>query len=383
MKILFISMPSIHVIRWIENLKDTSFELYWFDVLNRGKLETNLPIHQIVDWKIRKRKSTYGEHFLRKKTPLLHSKIESFLETSVNEKLEEIINEINPDVIHSFEMQNCSYKIVKTMNKYSSIKWLYSCWGSDLFYYKNFRGHKKKIHQVLNRLDFLHTDCERDFSLAKELGFKGYHVGLIPGGSGYDLIKYEDYKTPIISRKIILVKGYQHDFGRALNVIKALKNIKEIKENYEVVIFGTHNIVIDYIKKNNLPFKVYTRHELSQTELMKLMGKSLIYIGNSVSDGMPNTLLEAIIMNAFPIQSNPGNVTSEIIDNEINGLLINNSDDIIEIKNVLISALKNPERMMSAAIINTEIAKDRLDKIKIQKQIVSVYKQLYDKNFQL
>ena len=44
---------------------------------------------------------------------------------------------------------------------------------------------------------------------------------------------------------------------------------------------------------------------LPQDELMKLIGKSLIYIGNSISDGMPNTLLEAIVMGVFRIQSNP------------------------------------------------------------------------------
>ena len=41
MKILFISMPSVHVSRWIENLDDSKYELFWFDILNRGKLNTN------------------------------------------------------------------------------------------------------------------------------------------------------------------------------------------------------------------------------------------------------------------------------------------------------------------------------------------------------
>ena len=54
MKILFISMPSIHVIRWIENLKDSSYELYWFDVLGRGRLETLDSVCQFTDWQKRK-----------------------------------------------------------------------------------------------------------------------------------------------------------------------------------------------------------------------------------------------------------------------------------------------------------------------------------------
>ncbi|MEN2489817.1 hypothetical protein AAYQ05_18580 [Flavobacterium sp. B11] len=50
MKILFISMPCIYTIRWIENLKDTSYDLYWFDVLERGKLDTLGSVYQFTNW---------------------------------------------------------------------------------------------------------------------------------------------------------------------------------------------------------------------------------------------------------------------------------------------------------------------------------------------
>ncbi len=369
-------MPSIHVIRWIENLKNSSYEMYWFDVLGRGRLETIDSVTQFVDWKQRKVPNIKGEYFVSKKAPSIYSIFHSFLEVSANEKLEKIIKEIKPDVFHSFEMQNCSYPIVKTMNKFSQVKWIYSCWGSDLYYYKNFKSHNKKIKEVLTRINYIHTDCARDFVLAKELGFKGKHAGIIPGGSGYNLEEFSKFKIPVSDRKIILVKGYQHTFGRALNVIKALQNIPEIIGNYEVVVFGAHSDVINYITLNQLKFKTFTRNELSQREVMQLMGKSLIYIGNNISDGMPNTLLEAIIMNAFPIQSNPGNVTSEIIDNESNGLLIANPEDIKAIEELIISAIKNPLRIASAAVINTKIAAEKLDKKKVRKEVISLYKQL-------
>ena len=54
MKILFISMPSLHAVRWIENLKESDHELYWFDVLGKGGLSTEIALKQITDWKKRK-----------------------------------------------------------------------------------------------------------------------------------------------------------------------------------------------------------------------------------------------------------------------------------------------------------------------------------------
>lgn len=369
-------MPSIHAIRWIENLKGTNNELYWFDVLGRGKLESIADVQQFVNWKIRKYPIVKGEYFLSKKAPAIYNVVHSFLEVTANEKLNDILLEIQPDIVHSFEMQHCSYPILKTMNKFRQIKWIYSCWGNDLYYYKNYKSHNKKIREVLKRINYLHTDCGRDLVLAKSLGFKGKHLGIIPGGSGYDLEEFNRFKTPVSDRRIILVKGYQHIFGRALNVIKALQNIPEVIMNYEVIVFGAHSDVINYIKLNHLEFKTFTRNELSQHEVMQLMGKSLIYIGNNISDGMPNTLLEAIIMNAFPIQSNPGNATSEIIDHESNGLLIANPEDVKAIEELIISAIGNPLRIASAAVINTKIARQKLDEKNIRNEVILLYNQL-------
>jgi glycosyltransferase involved in cell wall biosynthesis len=262
------------------------------------------------------------------------------------------------------------------MNKYPKIKWIYSCWGSDLYYYQNIKTHNKLIRKVLSRVNYLHTDCIRDYQIALKLGFKGLHTGVIPGGTGYDLQTYSNYKIPIEDRKIILIKGYQHIFGRALTVIKALQELNSNLKNYEIVVFGAHQSVINYIKENNLSIKVFHRHELSHLELMQLMGKSLIYIGNSISDGMSNTLLEAIIMGSFPIQSNPGGSSSEIINHGENGLLIENTENINEIKQLIINAVSDKYKIEKAYEINTEIAQEKLEYVFNKQKVVQIYDSL-------
>ena len=167
MKILFVSMPSLHAVRWIENLNASGHELYWFDVLGKGKLHTKISIQQITDWKKRKVPYIKGEYFLQRNFPVFYNTLQPVLEVTANEKLTKILNEIQPDLVHSFEMQSCSYPILETMQKFPQIKWLYSCWGSDLFYYQNQPQHESKIKAVLSRIQYLHTDCERDFLIAK------------------------------------------------------------------------------------------------------------------------------------------------------------------------------------------------------------------------
>lgn len=373
-------MPSIHVIRWIENLKSTTYELYWFDILGRGKIEVIDKVCQITDWKKRKIPHLKGEYFLYKKFPFLYNIVQPFLEITANEQLEKIIQEIQPDIIHSFEMQSCSYPIIKTMDKYPQIKWLYSCWGNDLFYFQNFKNHNIKIRQVLNRVNFLHTDCKRDFVLATKLDFRGIHLGTIPGGTGYEIDKLDKYRLPLQHRKTILIKGYEHLFGRALVVVKALKELQSELQNYDVVVFGAHPVVVEFINKNRLPFTVYDRNGLKHNDLLKLMGQSLIYIGNSISDGMPNTLLEAIVMGAFPIQSNPGGATEEIISNGENGLLINNPNDKEEIKGLLLQTLLNKSRLEVTFVHNQKLAKSRLDYNDNKQKVISLYENIRKQN---
>jgi glycosyltransferase involved in cell wall biosynthesis len=376
MKILFVSMPSIHAIRWIENLKDANHELYWFDVLGRGGLDTSVAINQFTQWKKRKIPPIKGEFFLYKNLPKLHSVILPFLEKTANEALAVVIENIQPDLVHSFEMQGCSYPILKTMNKYPEIPWLYSCWGNDIYYYKNYKEHYSKIKSVLKRVNFLHTDCERDAKLALEMGFSGEHLGVIPGGAGYDIKKLSMLHLPVGERKIILVKGYEHLFGRGLNVIKALEQIQSEIHEFQVVVFAAHPIVISYVKEKELPFTTIHRSALQHDEVLELMGKSLVYVGNNISDGMPNTLLEAIVMGAFPIQSNPGGATAEIIEHGKNGLLIEHPEEIIEIKKLILRALTDSSLLNEAYLLNKKIALERLDYKWNEQKIIGLYEQI-------
>ena len=66
-KILLVAMPSVHFIRWAKSIKDFGYELYWFDVLDRGYKQDLSFLKQITGWKKRKLHYIKGEYFLYKK----------------------------------------------------------------------------------------------------------------------------------------------------------------------------------------------------------------------------------------------------------------------------------------------------------------------------
>lgn len=369
-------MPSIHVRRWIENLSDAGYELFWFDILNRGdEFLKAQSVSTFTSWKKRKLPYIKGEYWLSKKWPKIYRIIQPLLEVTENEAIENVLNDLQPDIVHSFEIHSACVPILNAMKKNKRQKWLYSCWGNDLFMAS--KNEIPLIRKVLERVNLLHTDCQRDCDLATKVGFKGTFTGVIPGGGGYAVQSFAEYKKDIATRKIILVKGYQHKFGRAMVVVKAMEEMLDKLKGWEVIFYGCHQEVRDYVNSNHLPFQTFGRHDLQHLDVIRLMGKARIAIGNSISDGMPNTLLEAIVLGAFPIQSNPGGASAEIIKHGINGLLIENPCNPSEIKKWVILALEDDQLIESASKINTEISKEKLDFEVLKSKIQNIYKKIH------
>lgn len=372
MKILMVSIPSLHFFRWTSQLQDSGHEVYWFDITGMSKKSERLNwVSQKTGWKL---KWNYpGRLFIKKKIPKVYQFLQFFNEYKTEIVFEQYLNEIKPDVVHSFALYLSCSPIISVMEKYQNQKWIYSSWGSDLFYFQNDPNYLKDIKQVLPRVNYLFTDCKRDYEIAKEYGFAGDFLGVFPGGGGFDLMMMEQYKQPEEKRNIVLIKGFQGRSGRAISVLKSILSIKEELSDYYIIVFGADQETIDFASNSVLKkwpnFEI--QRKISHLDVIQLMGKSKLYIGNSNSDGIPNTMLEAICMDVFPIQSNPGGATAEIIVDGKNGLLIENCEDPDEIKQKILKGLyflKQNKKMNLGSSI-----KQNLDFYTIKKVILEKY----------
>ena len=113
------------------------------------------------------------------------------------------------------------------------------------------------------------------------------------------------------------------------------------------------------------------------------MGKAKIYIGNSTSDGMPNTLLEAIVMGAFPVQSNPGGVTAEFIEDGFNGSLIEDAEDIYKIRRTIIKTISGEIDIFKGISYNLQEIKPRLERELIRQKVIEQYQLIGDQIIQV
>lgn len=379
MKILMVSIPSLHFFRWANQLEDAGHEVFWFDITGMSDAVSKISwIKQKVAWKL---KWDYpGRVFIKSNFPRLYKGLQHYNEKNTAQVFENYLLEIKPDVVHSFALYLACAPIVEVMEKHPNHKWVYSSWGSDLFYFQNELTYLKDIRRVLHRVNYLFTDCKRDYEIAKKHGFKGQFLGVFPGGGGFQLEEMKKYKLPLYQRKIILIKGFQGRSGRAITVLKAITLLQTELTDFELVVFGADPEIFEYIANSELKswknFQILGK--IVHEEVLKLMGKSVLYIGNSNSDGMPNTMLEAICMGAFPIQSNPGGATAELIQNKRNGLLIEDCEDEVGIRKLILQAIKS-----DSLYTKNEYLIKKLDFQFIKNKVKEIYNSLdYDTNTQ-
>lgn len=375
MRILMVSIFSHHFFNWVLQLEKSGHEIYWFDISDTGvRLEKISFVKQIVGWS---RKIDYpGRYTLKNKVRPLYEFIDLFNKRDLNKFFEKKIIEIQPDVIQSFELHSGCGPILATMGRFPEIKWIYSCWGNDMFYHRDNSSRRREMKEVMKRIDYLFTDCRRDLFIAKEMGFKGRYLGTFPGGGGYNLKELSSCIQPFNTRSTILIKGYQNHYGRCNNVLLALIGIQDLLNNLKIVVFGATQEVYDFIEDtpalkqmSNLEIK----GRIGFGEVSALMGESVIYIGNNVSDGIPNTMLEAIIFEAFPIQSNPGGATAEIVTHGRNGFLIENPENIEEIQDIIIRALRDRKELLNGIQWNNHNIKTKLEREHIKSCVMAKY----------
>ena len=112
---------------------------------------------------------------------------------------------------------------------------------------------------------------------------------------------------------------------------------------------------------------------LSQQDMYNLFARSKIYIGISKSDGISTSMLEAIALGTFPIQSDTS-CSNEWIKNNISGFLVPWTD-INNIGNKVLRVIHDNALIEKSAKLNWSVVKKRALDINIKKIAHTFYHQ--------
>ena len=389
MRILFVAMPkSVHTARWISQLQGLGWDLHLFPSEWPSRIHPELrdvTLHGAGLWRPQGLHASVGvagtwpfrrgafraDQALRRGRPGWHDP---------DRQLARTIRRLKPDVVHSLEMQRSGYLTAAAWRRLRARPpWLYSCWGSDIYFFGKQREHSDRVREVLAGCDYMTADCERDLSLARDYGFRGVSLGVFPGGGGYDIesMRQLGAETPVSARRTIAVKG-RHDegwAGRALTVLEAVDRCRDVLSNYRIVVHTTSGSVPAVVRHmaavSGLDISVMPKRP--HAEVLRLMGRSRIALASSVTDGTPNTLLEAMIMGAFPIQSDTVS-TGEWIESGENGLLVP-PEDAQAVEAALRRAVSDDALVDAAAESNAALTRERIDCSIVQPRVIKAYEQ--------
>lgn len=381
MRILFVAMPhSVHAARWISQIVDEHHEVHLFPSMETEPhpLLKNVKLHC----------AGFGFRYLFRLVTIIQKKIGSrytslpkLLTTLFDRSfwLTKVIQKVKPDIVHSLEIQYAGYLTLAARERLGSKfpTWIVTNWGSDIFLYGRLAAHVNKIKATLSACDYYSCECHRDIKLAEDMGLKGEVLPVLPNTGGFDLRHAYKLRTgPTSFRRLILLKGYQHWSGRALVGLRALELCSQQLQDYHIAIYSANNevkIAAELVSQSTgIPIDIIS--PCSHDEMLSFFGRARIYIGLSISDAISTSLLEAMIMGAFPIQSCTS-CADEWIENGKTGLIVPPEDP--EIVAVAIRRAVSDDALVDyAAEQNARLAAERLDNSVIQPQVIAMYEKV-------
>lgn len=296
------------------------------------------------------------------------------------------IKRLKPDIVHSLELQKAGALTLEARRHLGGDfpTWAISNYGSDVYLFSRLKETKPRVLEMLKNADQYVAECERDIGLARELGYRGGVMPVMPNCGGFDLPRMKSFRQegPVSRRKVIAIKGYQNWAGRALTALKAVELCAEHLSDYRIILYLTSpdvELAAELLALDSgLDIQCLPSRSPSE-DVWRMHGSARISIGVSISDAASTSMLEAMAMGSFPIQTCTA-CADEWIEDGVSGFIVP-PDDPQFLAKKLRQAVSDDALVDRADIINTRTVDERLDRKELGRSLIEAYKEiLTDKN---
>jgi glycosyltransferase involved in cell wall biosynthesis len=297
------------------------------------------------------------------------------------EVLAALIKDLKPDLIHSMEFQHSAYLVLAARDHVGGTfpGWLATNWGSDIFYFGKDPEHARQIRRVCETIDLYSCECHRDIQLGRAFGYRGPDLPVLPNSGGMDIEHIVTLRgtVPPSRRKVIMVKGYDHFAGRAMVSLAVLERFAESLRDYTIILFSVgarpRARALELANAGILNIKVID--SATHEEILGYFAQARMYLAISISDAISTSVLEAMALGAFPIQTNTS-CCEEWFIHEKTGFAIP-PDDLEVICSRVETALTNDALVDEAAAENFEIIKSRIAIEVLRPRMKDFYEQAF------
>jgi glycosyltransferase involved in cell wall biosynthesis len=391
MRVLFVGFPySVHAARWTSLVADQGWDLHFFPSQDNDYIHPDF--RNIAFWSgFSRRRPSHSHQSVRMMgfwpfasgQPVARKLLEKLGPSWLDrpEWLAWVIRMLDPDIVHSMEFQHASYLAyaAKQRSGRPFPTWIATNWGCDIQLYGRLPEHRAKITDVLRSCDYYSCECQRDVRLARQLGLRGEVLPVVPNGGGLDLEHALSLRQPgtTSARRVIALKGYHRHMHRAQVGLRALALCADVLRDYTIRVFAPEPREIIEMQAEVITGETGLAIELMppvrHDEMLRLHGSARISISLSLADGICTSMLEAMAMGSFPIQSNTA-CANEWVEDGISAFLVP-PEDPHAIADRIRQAILSDRLVDEAAARNADTVRERLDRSQIKMVVVEAFYQ--------
>jgi glycosyltransferase involved in cell wall biosynthesis len=299
--------------------------------------------------------------------------------------LARVLTTWRPDVVHTLGLAPAGFVFHRTRQRHHigcSPRWVLQLrGGSDLWLSRHDPELRPVIAAALRDCDQLVSDNQLNFSWARELGASDEQraeIAPVPGTGGVDIDAMAAAASlPPAGRRAILVpKGYDSPWSKALPVLEALSRVWEQIAPCRVHLLAASPEIIGWARTlpSTLQDNLTLEGRVPRSRALELMAGTRVMTAPSLIDGTPNTMFEAMAAGALPVLS-PLDTIRPLVDDGRNVLFARNLYPD-EIAAALLRSMHDDELVERAASENLALVRRLADRSQIRPKVIAYYEEL-------
>lgn len=306
---------------------------------------------------------------------------------TIEKSFSKVIKQWKPNVIHTLGFDPASFFYLNFRERFSAPiigKWVAQVRGGPDFMLNQYVPDKmEKIRHVLQECDKFIADNQPnyDFALANGLdASKLSSLGVVSGTGGMDVEKLSGMWNVLPSRReriIVIPKTYEAPSSKALPILEAIKLAwDEIKpcEIHMLWLVQPEMRVWFQALPAEIRMSCRMHDRIPRPQVLDLMSRARVMLAPSLTDGIPNSMLEAMGLGAFPIVS-PLDPVLPVVRDPQNVLFARNLYPQ-EIAVALARAMNDDALVDSAAQSNLQLISRIANRALIRPKLIEFYQTL-------
>lgn len=308
----------------------------------------------------------------------------------LDKALATVLGEWRPDVVHTlgFDPAAYFYHGVATGDDVRRLsKWVAQARGGpDLALNRFDPRFTTRIRNVVRDCDYFIADNEANYEYAHSIGLRREQLGnpplgIVPGTGGLDVEALSRrWKGPPSRRGRVIVwpKAYEIASSKALPIFEALRLAWDRIKPCEIRMLWLVQPEVRIWFHKMLPAEIQAScslyERLPREEVLVMLADARVMLAPSLTDGVPNSMLEAMALGAFPIVS-PLETIVPVVEQEKNVLFARNLFPD-EIAAALVRAMSDDELVDAAATANLAAVRARADRRVLGPRVVNFYERV-------